>query len=777
MQTDANARQRLERDGTFVPVYGTGRRTTVSMRSLRPVLVVVLAAGLVAPAVVLAAPGASAGSAAASAAGTASASTSEADAPPAALTAATEPARTAATEPAQAESNNTSVSVGLGKQLSTVIAASESDVGTEVEATAFEASFERGDAGERAEVVAERAEDLRERAREIREDYREAAREFEAGELSRSEYAQRLAVLNVRARNVLASHERLERRAENVSDLELASAGLNRTALRLSIRSLDDLTGAGPTALLERFTGQRRGEIEIERADGFSIEVESEDGERSREVERSRDDDTAITVEQSAALETARSVLSEQDGDWVLERASVHSDSGYYRFRFALASANATGEAEVRIDGSTGAEFRIEEEIERLADDERDGNDPDVTHEENEVDDVSLLVSEGTPAPDATVTLRAVADGEALANATVRLNGDGIGTTGPDGTIEVTLPAGSSTFVVVAGDEDAELEFEFEDHGRERSPVFRHLDVDATLDGDTVALAVRYGGTGVENVTVYANDRTVGTTDADGRLTFAIDVSDELHLELVRGELEAELGYRIVNDSLVLVERAAEGDGDKIEDAGDAVDDLQLSLVDGDPARNATVTVQVTAAGDPVANATVAIDGAIVGETDADGRLVVTLPASDEVELTALAGGEDAELEFEFQERESDDDEETETPEPTEPDETETSEPTESDETETPEPDETETPESDDVEGLTLSVVAGDPAPGAMITIEVTASGDPVSSATVSVEGAVAGETGADGTIDVTLPADEDDPRVRAEIGDLDGRIEFDFDD
>jgi hypothetical protein len=609
------------------------------------------------------------------------------------------------------------VNVTVGSQLSTVLETVESDVAADVEETRVEVELEAADERERAEVLAERAESLREEARAIREQFRETTRAYERGDLDRSEYAQRIAVLNARASNLLASYDRLDRRVANASGFELAAAGMNRSALRAAVGDLENLTGTGPSALLERFVGERAGEVELERADGLSIEVESEDGERSRELERPRDDDDATTVDQATALETARASLSEQAGNWTLARASVHPESGYYRFEFSLRTGNETGEAEVRVDGSTGEVFRLEEEIERREDDEGEddeGEDDEGEDDEgDEFEELALFVADGSLAPNATVTVKVLADGEPLPNATVRLDGAVVGETGPDGTVALTLPAGSSTVTVAAGEEDAELEFEFEreDDEHDRREVYRSIRTTASLDGDTVSLTATYDGSGIGNVTVYANGERVGRTAADGRLTFTTDATEELELELVRGELEAELTYRIADGSLVLEEAAHEGDGDRADD--DEEDD----------------------------------------ETEAD---------EDE-------DGDD----------ETEEDDETETAEPTETeedDETETAEPTETeedDETETAEPTETE----EDVDDLSLSVVAGDSAPGATITVEVTADGDPVAGATVSVEGEVVGETGDDGTIAVTLPDDEDDPRVRAETDDASGRIEFDFEE
>ena len=481
-----------------------------------------------------------------------------------------------------AASNHTAgaVDVGVGQQLSTIITATEDDTLTEFEDASFEFEFEGANESERAEAIADRAVAIRERAEAIREDYRAATEAYEAGELTREEYAQRIATLNARATNVLASVEALQAHAANVSTLELRVAGVNRSRLEATVGALEDVTGVGPAALLARFTGASSGAVEIETTDGLEIEVESEDGERSLEIKRPRDDDRNLTVNGSVALETARDALSSQAAPWVLEKASVHPEEGYYAFEFGFRSANETGEAEVRVDGSSGAVFRLEEEIEPLDDDddlvERDDEDEDADEEDDEddaegddgdddgdeVDDVAVVLVEGTPAPGATVTVQVLADGAPVNDTTVSLNGESVGTTDASGRLTLTLPDGEVTISARYGGEDGDLEFEFED-----DEVFRQLDVAVAIDNGTATVTVTYDGTGVQDATVYANDELVGTTSANGTVAFAVPAdTDELELELVKGEFEAELEFELTDDGARLTTEVHEGDGDKVDD-------------------------------------------------------------------------------------------------------------------------------------------------------------------------------------------------------------------
>ncbi|ELZ38237.1 hypothetical protein C471_09765 [Halorubrum saccharovorum DSM 1137] len=489
--------------------------------------------------------------------------------------------------------NNSSVNISVGQQLSTVISASSDEVQTDFENTAFEVSVEGADEEAQAEAIADRAEGLRDRSEDIREDYEDATEAYEEGEITKSKYAQRLATQNARATNLLNSYEQLQKRAQNVSALELRAAGMNQSALRASVENLSSVSGTGAAALLKQFTGEAEGEIELETADGLSIEIQNEDGEQSREIERPRDADSTITVNQSTALDTARAALSTpENGTWTLTEAKIKQDEGAYEFAFVLqGAATQTGEAEVSVDGSSGEVYKLEEEIERNDAEDEDEEDEEEREEEDEENDedaedgeLAVLVSDGTPGPNATVTLTVLSNGAPAENVTVYLNEEAVGTTDANGTVTVTLPErGEAELTAQKGDAEGELEFGFEEDD-EDDEVFQHLNVDASLADDTVSVSVAYNGSGVANATVYANDQVLGTTNADGTVTFTIDANstEELELEIVKGAFEAELEYEIQDGALVLTEEEHEGDGDKAEDEEEEREEDEEDESEGD---------------------------------------------------------------------------------------------------------------------------------------------------------------------------------------------------
>lgn len=488
-------------------------------------------------------------------------------------------ARTVTAIPAQSAQSSASVNVTVGQQLSTVIDISSDEVQTDFANTAFEISLERASEEERAEAIADRADELRDRAESIREDYQEATEASQDGEITKSQYAQRLAALNARATNLLDSYDQLRQRTANVSDFELRAAGVNQSALSGSVTNLSGVTGTGAGALLSQFTGESAGEIELETEDGLSIEVESEDGERTREFTRPRDDTDAMTVGQSSAFETALTALSTPEtGNWTLTEATVTHDEGTYEFAFALQNAtNLAGEAEVDVDGSSGDVFALQEEVER-----RDDED----HDEDSDGELAMIVAEGTPAQNERITVQVLSDGAPVENVAVTLNDRAVGTTDGDGMVEVTLPAsGEAELTAKTDDAEDELDFEFEE-AEEDEEVFDRLAVDTTLDGDTVAGTVNYDDSSVENVSVYANGRAVGSTNSDGTVRFTIDTNatEELELELVKGAFEAELTYVVQDGDLILTEEGRDGEDeeDESDSSSGSVGDDQESDSDSD---------------------------------------------------------------------------------------------------------------------------------------------------------------------------------------------------
>jgi hypothetical protein len=559
-----------------------------------------------------------------------------------------------------------------GQQLATVIEVTDDEVSSDVEEASIESALENANESERAAVLADRAESLRERANASVTAQRETTTAYEAGNISRTEYAQRLAVLASRANTVDRDFDRLDDRAEEVSALALRSAEYDRGANAEARERLAGLTGPGTRGLLAQYTGERRGEFSLAVDDGLSIEVENDDGERSREFERGQPGNGGFDVNQSDALAAAMEPLStDPTGEWTL-RSVERDDDGYYEFAFVFAGPETAGEAEVSVDGETGEVFEFEEELEPGEDDNRQP--------------LSVTIIDGTADPGESLTLSVTAGGDPVEGAGVEVNDRAVGETDADGQITVTLPdAEEAEFEVTDGDREGELELAVRSTSPEEAEdaeIRERLSVTGSVDDGTATVSVEYDGSGVPGTMVLVDDERVGTTDANGTASFDAPTDDELDVRLVRGGFEAEVTFESKADGTLapaeidVDERdvdeddvddetngeandEAEADGEEAEeeeeadeedvDEEDTDEELSAEIVSGDPAPGATVTLEVSGSDGTVADAAVHVNGDDAGTTDADGQITVTLPEDDEVEIDVRDSDREGELEIEFE--------------------------------------------------------------------------------------------------------------------------------
>lgn len=162
----------------------------------------------------------------------------------------------------------------------------------------------------------------------------------------------------------------------------------------------------------------------------------------------------------------------------------------------------------------------------------------------------------GDVSPGENVTVGVTRGGEAVANATVLVNGDEVGTTAADGRITVEVPREETVTVEAKQDDDqAELEVEFERGGEgedeeraddEAEPSLNATFVGNVTRGESVTVSVTRNGSGVANATVAVNDETVGATGETGELTFEVPDAETLTVTVRDGdeavELEREFG-------------------------------------------------------------------------------------------------------------------------------------------------------------------------------------------------------------------------------------------
>lgn len=142
--------------------------------------------------------------------------------------------------------------------------------------------------------------------------------------------------------------------------------------------------------------------------------------------------------------------------------------------------------------------------------------------------------------------------------------------------------------------------------------------------GETVTLRVTEDGTPVEDAAVRLDYQTVGTTNETGHLTVTLPhEGDDAAIDAEKDDLEGELSIEFSSDDQT------------------NVDELAITIVDGTPERGSTITIEVKADGDPVAGAEVEVAGETAGTTDANGRLTVTLPETEDEEVEIRADSSD----------------------------------------------------------------------------------------------------------------------------------------
>lgn len=586
--------------------------------------------------------------------------------------------------PDQATGSNTTQPT-TGQQLATVIAVTDEEVTSDIEQTTFEAGLTADNESARAQLLAERAATLRNQTETLLRAQQNATGAYLAGELTRGEFAQRLAVLGARAKSVDRGFTRLDERARNASALELRAAGFDREGNTQAQTSVQRLSSAGVNGLLAQYTGAQRGSFSLEANGGLSIAVEGEDGERTREFERAQPGNGTFEVSQSTALAAATAQLdTDRDGNWTL-RAVDRDEAGYYEFEFRFFGPNTTGEAEVSVDGQTGAVFELESELD--------------VRERAEREDGPLAISivDGDVEPGANVTLAVRAAGEPVDGAAVSLGEETVGETDASGQITLQLPDAEAVEIEAEhGDREGELELRLRDERPEeveRAEIQERLNATGSVDNGTVTVQVTYDGEGVPGVSVFAGGDRVGTTARDGTLSFETAVREELDVRLVKGQFRATLEFEVDDAGRLTVEETEiEDDRDEAADRGretverdddaedrpgheemgengppavenrtdedaesetesEPVEDLHIRVGSGVPAPNATVTLEVTADGEPVSNATVRIEETVVGATDESGQLSVQFPEAEEVEVSVERGEQAGEREFEFDER------------------------------------------------------------------------------------------------------------------------------
>ncbi|QIB76037.1 DUF4382 domain-containing protein [Halogeometricum borinquense] len=162
----------------------------------------------------------------------------------------------------------------------------------------------------------------------------------------------------------------------------------------------------------------------------------------------------------------------------------------------------------------------------------------------------------GNLSQSSNATVEVTRDGEAVANATVLVNEEDVGTTDSNGRVTFGVPRDENLKVTVTKDDHrADLEVTLDhdsetDHqaGEKADAELNATFVGTVSQGENATLSVTQNGSAVENATVVVNDETVGTTDTDGKLTVAVPNADTLTVVAQVDDAEVELEYEFESD-------------------------------------------------------------------------------------------------------------------------------------------------------------------------------------------------------------------------------------
>lgn len=251
-------------------------------------------------------------------------------------------------------------------------------------------------------------------------------------------------------------------------------------------------------------------------------------------------------------------------------------------------------------------------------DDERepDGEDPDTEYDIEVVGDVL---------PDERVAVIVTRHGEPVPDAAVVFNGEKVGITDGDGTVEATVPWVSELNVTVTPPDEVEgAAVTSRSTDTLAAPsgwaylqaVNRTVPVDGELNlsvdeplmaGSMIEVGVTHANRSVFDATVSVDGEPVGTTDPHGNVTISLpDDGETVLIGAERGEFETVEEFDLLH--------------------------LDVEIADP-PIAGLDTTVVTTANDEPFGDVEITVDDQEIGTTDGDGNLPLTLPHQDETVL------------------------------------------------------------------------------------------------------------------------------------------------
>ena len=168
--------------------------------------------------------------------------------------------------------------------------------------------------------------------------------------------------------------------------------------------------------------------------------------------------------------------------------------------------------------------------------------------------DLTVQVIEGKVAQGESIAIRVTSGITPVGDASVLVNDRKVGTTDENGLKTFIVPSEKELEIEVTKDQaKGELEIDLERESEEQETDDDELTIKVVsgdvLPGKSITILVTANGNPLAGSLVIVDDREVGTTGPDGRISFVLAEVEELDIKAVKGEMEGELKIDLRNES------------------------------------------------------------------------------------------------------------------------------------------------------------------------------------------------------------------------------------
>jgi hypothetical protein len=168
--------------------------------------------------------------------------------------------------------------------------------------------------------------------------------------------------------------------------------------------------------------------------------------------------------------------------------------------------------------------------------------------------ELTVQVIEGKVAPGETIMIKVTSGVTPVGDATVIVNDEKVGVTDENGLQTFKVPSNEELEIKVLKDHaEGELEIDLERESGEQEDADNELILEVVggdvLPGTSITLLVTAKGNPLAGALITIDDREIGTTSLDGRISFVVADVEELDIKAVKGEMEGELKIDLENES------------------------------------------------------------------------------------------------------------------------------------------------------------------------------------------------------------------------------------